>query len=281
MNDYLGSLAERALGLTPVVRPRLASIFEPVRLGPSSPHPSEPIATDDASSRQASNVQAVSRHDDRHDDAAGSDWHARRPVVNHREQPSHERHPKETPKVVARSHTVDPRVEPQEVAPHSLPPPHTPVSTQPRAPLVEAPLPRVQARHESGPEPTESTQHSPRSPARVDTDLRRWRDADQRLAALERRREPRTLPREPSARRSDHEGPVRFDGRDREAPTPRADRSVRPAIGQEPARAVHVTIGRVEVRAIVPPEPAPRSRVRAAKAASLSLDDYLKTRSGR
>jgi hypothetical protein len=42
---------------------------------------------------------------------------------------------------------------------------------------------------------------------------------------------------------------------------------------------VRITIGRVEVRAVLPPEPAPRRR-EPARAKALSLDEYLDRRHG-
>lgn len=65
-------------------------------------------------------------------------------------------------------------------------------------------------------------------------------------------------------------------------PIPVAARPMQPALRpiEEPASTIHVTIGRVDVRAIVSSE-APARPAPAPPQPSLSLDDYLKQREGR
>ncbi len=281
MNDYLGNLAGRALGLTPVVRPRLASIFEPVTASPSSFNAAESSATEDSSSRLDVKAQAPLHDRPPRDDAREHDRMARRLVVEERERPVREPRDTEAPHVTSRSRLIEPRPKPQDVIERQSPPPRTPMLTQPAAALVEPPTPRTPPRQEITSDVAERARQSAMPRPRVEADLPHWKDADRRLTALERRRELRIPQHEFATRPPERERAGRLEGRDRQVEASRIDRAPASPIGHEPARAVHVTIGRVEVRAIVPPEPAPRSRSRAAKAASLSLDDYLKTRSGR
>ncbi len=51
-----------------------------------------------------------------------------------------------------------------------------------------------------------------------------------------------------------------------------------PASQAPPVPTIRVTIGRVEVRAVMPPAPPPPARLPAATGLTLSLDDYLKQR---
>jgi hypothetical protein len=64
------------------------------------------------------------------------------------------------------------------------------------------------------------------------------------------------------------------DGLERFAPA-----AVARARAQEPAPTIRITIGRVEVRAVMPAQPAPRAAA-AQRQPALSLDEYLKQRSG-
>ena len=67
---------------------------------------------------------------------------------------------------------------------------------------------------------------------------------------------------------------------DRAAPLSSAAPSpAEPAGTQESAPTIKITIGRVDVRAITPAQPTPR-RAPATRGPALSLDDYLKQRSG-
>jgi hypothetical protein len=55
-----------------------------------------------------------------------------------------------------------------------------------------------------------------------------------------------------------------------------------PIAAPESARTIQVTIGRVDVRAMAPPEVLPHKRPRPQMPKpSLSLDEYLKSRGGR
>jgi hypothetical protein len=48
---------------------------------------------------------------------------------------------------------------------------------------------------------------------------------------------------------------------------------------EDSAPSIHITIGRIEVRAVAPPQPARRAQRRVTP--KLSLDDYLKRSGGR
>lgn len=61
-------------------------------------------------------------------------------------------------------------------------------------------------------------------------------------------------------------------------PAPMAD--IAPASAEPAAPAIHITIGRVEVRAQVAAPPAPAPRPKPQSKPSLSLDDYLKRGGG-
>jgi hypothetical protein len=113
----------------------------------------------------------------------------------------------------------------------------------------------------------------------------RWQRADERLSALERRVTARHDARNQSAPQAASRSEwtaLRPVPRDQQPPQPaRIARAPVDDAGAHQAPAVHVTIGRIDVRAITPPPSSRPARRHVPPRPSLSLDDYLKQRSSR
>jgi hypothetical protein len=119
-----------------------------------------------------------------------------------------------------------------------------------------------------------------RAAAATTTDARRAAFA----SPPQRTDDPPTRSRDEAARAATPESPTVSPVAIRRADPPEV--TANPAVAVTPARrsaplappepdVVHVHIGRVEVRAVVPPKETPRATPRPARAAPLSLDRYL------
>jgi hypothetical protein len=278
MSDYLSTLAARSLRLLPTVTPRLTSLFEPSpRAGGSLAVPTAP-PVEPAASRPPAPPSVVRDVPERADAREARPASRPAPIVA------------ATPALRARDET-DARPRPAIVRVEDVRP-SAPVSMKAeRTPQAE-PLPVVPPRREQprdempmtlpvrqdhrrdASEPADLTQ---RHIARPDG----MRIADERLTALERQvLRDRGAPRELQA--GEGTPPV---VRPAIVPvtTPALAHAARPATDVTSAvpasPAVHVTIGRIDVRAVMPPAAsAPR---RAAPVSSgMSLEQYLKQRHG-
>jgi hypothetical protein len=91
---------------------------------------------------------------------------------------------------------------------------------------------------------------------------------------------PVVLPRtsEPTTSRAGEMTPAKGASRQRETPRSAGSAFARPAVEQASAPRIHVSIGRVEVRAVYASPPS--SVRRPASTPSMSLSDYLKQRDG-
>ena len=281
MNDYLGTLAALSLGLIPVARPRLASRFEP-----------------DTNAAPALTARSIAKEDasESMDPTPGI---RRAPPVAppvHQERATPRSHETMRPRLRTRPTGVH---EPQEVggAPASLtpslvlpqpdmrpammdrdqpipPPPHRPAQA----------LAETETDRPAGIGPIDVSKHrdswdnSQRSNA---PDGSRWREIDERMSSIERVQARPTASADPVHGAVSRQTATPSRDRERQQTPPAVSRSAGPIAAAETPAAVHVTIGRVDVRAIVPPA-APRGRRHpTTPGPSLSLDEYLKQRSVR
>jgi hypothetical protein len=273
MSDYLGTLAARSLGLVSVARPRLAARFEPDAHAPS--HMEARGRTDDVAAATAGDVPSMSKPrlvvtpapPPSAPKSDGTTAHRHGPRIDNRAQS-----PQANDHRAAASSVAAPRAPSIDPPPLSFPRSPHPQERLDRAPTAPATvLPTSASRHVA-------VTHGPQEPPaqRLDPDVRRMKDLDDRLTTLERRppRQNAPMQRESMIRPAPQ---VTGDRR----PTPAAPAmriSASPIELPDSAPAVHVTIGRVDVRAIV--APAPRARTRATPPRT-SLEEYLKQRSPR
>jgi hypothetical protein len=280
MSSYLADLAARSLGQVPVAEPRLASRFEPVASGPS------PVAA--ASQDSETSVESSARAPRV---ATPMPWAA----TDRQPDATNARDRSERPEPRAHRHEiVDLResIEPLAPRPMATPAPEIPIAVVPRR--ADA-LPAPPARHVVVLSPRIADDTAARTGSDGDRephtivraplpDHTRWQRADERLSALERavtaRQDARAHTAPQAASRSEWAAPRPAPRDQLRQPAQTAHARIDSA-GAYEAPAVHVTIGRIDVRAIMPP-PAARSVHRhAPQRPSLSLDDYLKQRSSR
>jgi hypothetical protein len=113
----------------------------------------------------------------------------------------------------------------------------------------------------------------------------RWQRAGERLSALERRVTARDDARTPLVPRTTARGDWMVPRPPPRDQLPQQSASIAHApmddadVHQAPA--VHVTIGRIDVRAITPPPSLRPARPHVSPRPSSSLDDYLKRRNSR
>ena len=295
MSDYLGNIAAKALDLVPLIRPRPAALFEPAPDGaPDSliggsvqlvddPPFARTIAPDPAAQpplplQQGGVHSTVSPHQHLTDDPMSyKDTIGRAP-------PSGDRQPVHTadmPETVAALQPLAPPVNAfRYTAPSTTPDLESEASTEQRG--GEPPLrPGHAAVHRLSETPMEQRGGEPppgrrslvvpsdSAPTDEDTEPNAW------FA-------PETLPAEtgsPSARRTDRTtGKIVIQPLVKQEGVPPVPTAVDPASAAAPTPIIRVSIGRVEVRAIVSPPP-PVSRPRAVRpSTTLSLDEYLKSR---
>jgi hypothetical protein len=252
--NYLAKQAARTLALAPGVRPRIAPRFDAAAF--------EPMAVEETVPRQEPAPSAPPRELPRtvivENVLRGESERVQTLVerVMPRQEPPRVREEIVETRIVPRIDTPQPQDRPRAVEPrldaHPLP------RRNVRAP-EEPPQPRtiVDERIVRMIERTETTTNVTR--AETDAGAIRAPSADVRPIA----EPPRALSRKVAA-------PTRAIER---APQVAAHESVAPP-------AIHVTIGRVDVRAVMTSEP-PAKPAPVAMQPSLSLDDYLKQREGR
>ena len=277
MSDYLANLAARGLGLAAVVRPRLASLFEPLPVAhhATGPAPLDPEGGDEPSPSWAASLprsSAAPREDrDAPARAAVLDPTSTPTAFRRRNERGDERLPAPA---VAR---------PQSAASSTVP--SLPAPVVPGATAVSRPAPPARA---SGDRPASTREAAPEGAADAPAPERErvtlldrdaWRSTSERLSLLERRRAEGERPASPlpiQAQAPPKPGET-ADAR-MSAPVTSAIRlATDPAVVREPPPVIRITIGRVDVRAIMPSPPVERPKSAPPRSA-LSLDDYLKRR---
>ncbi|HVO10135.1 MAG TPA: hypothetical protein VMX54_05215 [Vicinamibacteria bacterium] len=264
MTGYLGRLVDRAVGRAAVLEPRLPSRFDPGRIRPS-PSPEQPWAAEieafaelavrapQAAPGPASPGPGSTAGAPADRSAPAAEGRANREAPGAREPLASRPPPASPPGPAQRAgeagEEIHARLRGAAEAAERL--------------LVEARRERTGAGREI---PAAEPRPAPAVSAPKAIALEPRRPAE--LAAAPRPDHP-LAPRAPTA-----PPPLHVPGRTaaRQAPAPRA-----PA--PEPPPVVHVTIGRVEVRA-EPPAVAPPARAPRRPAAHLALEDYLRRRNG-
>jgi hypothetical protein len=294
MSDFLFHLADRALALPPMVRPRLQSIYEPpaasVLLNPLEEHVEVPTEQPRViKSAHEQTLQSPRERAGAKPASEGTDGKQRSETVD--QKPVNERIDRKPAAPQKRD------VKPQ-------PPSEQPVFTKwdaPRpAPLpdeiesageIEAaepktPLHRIARKEEHQLErvPTAAAKQpiTPREDAKarsVESDLEIHTPPTQKESI-----QPQTFSHESKPRgKKQTVQPVVVTVRAAQRPR---EEHARPTLPLSPARregrypdsapAIHVTIGRVEVRAVTPPMATPR--IESPAAPKISLEEYLKAR---
>jgi hypothetical protein len=288
MADFITRLAERALGVAPVVKPVMPSMFSPEPISHSTGLERDSEATtspDEPDQPQAPSAQetpptsdaptgrpaAMAQQEDQSGDALSSATPGPpRGTPESRPGPSHlgESGSSERGAMTGRE---DQQGSPRTTARHPQTPPET----------------RPEKLHRAEPGPTQ--RNLPLGPRSAEDES--GEAVFRPLRTLLDRGQGETLP------------PVSSPGTQgsldasEDSPTPLVPRMVRPQLdgylergpreshvaapeSSEPA--IRVTIGRIEVRAITPPPPRPRAQrtMPARPGPELSLDDYLKQHNG-
>jgi len=267
MNDFLGKLAGRALAPDTALKPRLLSAFEPANpalapllaaLNPEDAPEPRPTAAAEAVPRSRSVGAAPNPAGE--SSAESSPDLRLRPAAGERRQPMPAHRP------------AAPDALPGAVI-HPLPP--TPPVPGQRHEAVAAFQPRPGLGRAAGSEQATPLASSPVVPRRA--------------------AQPEANPTQPSAGKASRLQPPEDGGpeKHREPTLPALNTilaGLRPKLTPPSARGeprlrpeapstIHVTIGRLEVRAIVPPAPVPPVR-RANSAPALGLKEYLERRKG-
>jgi len=278
MSDYLAHLAARSLGLLPLAQPRLASLFEPRAAGAA---PADRMEQQYLESLAAPALPPADR--------------PMRTRIEEPQLPVRVRSAEEPRRQVAREtqRPSDAAMHVRERTRDRTDPPAMPIAVAPRPVHPSAPASRMV--NEPRPSATPSgillnrltvvapdrRSDEPHLPAAGDVE--RWRAADARLSALERGQNSahnRTARVEPKAENV-AAAVDRVPSTHANTQPSSAIRLSDSTLQRETPGAVHVTIGRVDVRAIMPAAPARPAPRPAAPRVSPSLDDYLKQRSSR
>lgn len=309
MPDFFTRLAERTLGLANTIQPVLPSRFAPGAPGidagmeveqeqtieASTPQPSQqarstprsidaPVEEQRTPAQPQQNRQSAPRAVVHQPDQAPAPTVERAAPAQPRrdpapaDRPSHTAPPAETSHLIERhAESAQPTVRSSAPAARSDAQRFAPTAHQEERPrLVDAPAPSLRSSEQRPPlerqtlstEPSSQTlptseQHDPGEPRATLLPL-----ADDRQV--------------PHAQRCDSTAPTeRPELVEREQNPPRAadtPRTIEPAAAQAGPQ-IHVSIGRIEVRAVTPP-PAPPSKPTPAPTPRMSLDDYLRSQNG-
>lgn len=283
MNDYLSTLAARSLGLAPVATPRLTSWFEPASpAGGTTAAPPGPAVqsvpdlllrvaaapvegnTPRARDTPRAPMPQVAVPSLRASGAGHSDSDMRRSreIQVIREPDAHALPPRD---LVAAARVAQ----------------ESPVAPAAKTPASQSSLTACAAHDPEGRTGGRSGhQQAPPMPS-LDDIVRRL--TDDRLTAVQRARGRDSVRMQPAAETRVHTPtPAR-------PPTTREPSTVRRAVRESSdaaaaapeAPAVRITIGRIEVRAVMPDSPGPLPKpVPPSNSNAISLDEYLKQRSG-
>jgi hypothetical protein len=257
MSDYLNGLVARSLSLAQVIKPRVPSLFEPQAIGGrlSAHGLSVKTKEDDALSETVTETVARPRPSEQR--KPGQRWFD--DSVELREGRS-----QATVPTLVIPQPVEAKAEQARAAPPIQAPTIEPPAPQPILPTPETRTITRAAQELDRPVVTQSG-------TRIVMEKTVIQDKPQRQALL--RLEP-SIP--PQAQRLP-ELPVGL--RPREKPGGReAKAPAEPQSKPEPAPTIHVTIGRIEVRATTPSAPPHKQRTEPQV---MSLDEYLRQRAGR
>jgi hypothetical protein len=275
MSDYLASLAARSLNTAPVITPRLASLFEPA-------HATAGLAADttlEAADYQSDVPAPTARQTDPPDQAVPGQSYVGELLVPHVDLREPAAQQRKKPDVDDdEPETKDPVDSPLDRAANAI----SAVSSSVAAPLNQIQNRPASPRLSLDPERLRMLEPARFSPEAVAGEASRRKDEPARESA-QRRIVTEQL--------ASHERPRSVEHPQPPAPSAvavarAATLPVKPAIRtisseraiSEPAPTIRVTIGRVEVKAIMPETPAARQA--PARPGSLSLADYLKQREG-
>ena len=267
MNDYLAHLAARVLAPEPAIRPRALSLFEPAPAGSAAP--GEPaMETRGADRGDASAVDSPLEVKAKAEQPVRAQGDVRGERSREREMGS------ESARRIQNSELPDPEIRVElPTSKVAILPAAVPVASI--VPLPVAPPDREADR------PLKNGARSAASP-----------DAHERANAAPEPVRPRIAAAEDRAPAAIEAAPIApiFPTPTTRSQTPEsaalvaaplrlpAQRAMGTAPAENPPPVIHVTIGRLEIRAIVPPAAAPRAHPKRADASS--LEDYLRKRSG-
>lgn len=285
MSDFLNNLAARSLSLADAVQPRIRSLFEPQAAQPNQParfsvhlsakdragrgdEPSrrsvlESSESSDSTLEQSTRSNSITSSLKPSTDAAPALTDDRRlDATSHRVEPA-----------LARGSTDTVSIAPN--APLDLSRPPAPDASVVRTDPADGPtLLTNKARHAR-----QSCDYR-EGRAMLVPDIRRM--VDEKSKPLEAQGPP-GITRADQGQVSPHEtaSPARTIVRAQGAGVPKLPivNSPSPPAVAAPSPEIRITIGRVDVRAVMPAQPAPRSQP-LARFAPTSLDDYLRERSG-
>jgi hypothetical protein len=277
MSDFLMQLAHRALAPQPTLRPRVQSLFEP-------PHPHAPVVREEPAELPAEPPRVPGPAPLPESSAPADE----RPAI---QPPDHlaESSAPEEPPPLSRVAAPPPAVRRDTPAP----PPAKPEPAQNRFPPREPSRPREPRQHrpwsaEKTPPSDERPLRPPVGPAEGLSEERHVQTSPEREAPAPRPKPagPDLSPAEPKpAEKKPPHAPVAVAVKsishpraDKPDQAPLAPRAVTEPSPDRSAPAVHVTIGRVEIRAVSPP--AASKNGSPLPAARLSLDEYLKRTAG-
>ena len=315
MSDFLSRLVGRAMGRTPVVRPRLASLYEagPAVSGAPESGFGEPRAPDDSPRLESTEETAADAPSPRRsrDEAPGADPEAsavpRRPGdadaavagPSVSERPRHDA-PSRVAVRASKPAATEPPSDASRPSPTETPDPPE-AGARSRRPARPTPAGRVtpqDVRESRPPRPVREGAGPPAETADRPEALAVPSPTRRAPAEGPTPRRPDATPAAPSVGNSDEVADRRLrpavtavpEGRAERAPaidgdfrraadrpaTPRAE--TRKRATSPPARepTIQVTIGRIEVRAVTPP--AQPAKPKKPTAPRLSLDDYLRRR---
>lgn len=279
MTDYLSHLAAKTLSAVDVLQPRVAAWFEPVTPGALSFMHADEI---DQSDERDQVAKAPSPPVQRPAESLRLSSTEQQPTIEHVESATVPMIPPiPVPSSISLQQPVDPPGQPPmlreqpvlQLRPVVEPPLPTPVADE-HIPTLPVPQPLQQPRAPRPPIPTPVQEAEAQQPASIqppDMPIPAPRATPPKVTEAS----PLALPK--SGAELQPPGPPAPIV----APLPRVALPM-PPIAQrveQPAPTIRVTIGRIDVRAITPPAPAPRTPPASAKPA-LSLDDYLKQREG-
>jgi hypothetical protein len=281
MSEFLNNLAARSLGLAGLVQPRIRSLFEP--------HSADTRIPERLSVRSSAEAAAVRLEESSQDFPTEL---ARPPasILGQSLQGSIKpsvRLPGDAPPDQTRANetTTPHRVEPARAEAMTIA--NSPAS---KAPVDSVKMPAFDRKAEAGIIADSSPSRTIRDDARqqkadeqrletaLQPDIRRL--VDEQVSRIEARALP-VAPRVETA--AEHQPPAVSPSRTiapaQPAPLAKPPASRQPTQSVPSQPEIKITIGRVDVRAVMPAQPVARSQP-VARIAPTSLDDYLKERSG-
>jgi len=277
MSDYLGNLVARHFEAAPSIRPRLTSLFEPSSGTQTSMH-QPPVEIETAPADVTPN-ESMPELDTQAHAPRRVEFHPVR--MDAQVEPAALGADTETPSLDVPVRAPDPRaIDPTApVAQRPLSKPLTldPAAAKSEKPAMQEPLPVLRPAIDQNDRASSDVAYNPNR-LTLERDFRRI--VDERLAVADMRRyapdrsaelrnpEP-VLPMAPLRAPSQHTPVVKS------LAVPGTVPITEPAV----APTIRVTIGRIDVRAVMPTPGRPRSKP-AERRPALLLDEYLKQRSG-